>query len=409
MAASVEARLERNVALYGVYVAARDALFWMPVFFLYFSSRLPLDRVLQLEAIYYAAVVVMEVPSGYFSDRVGRRATLLISSSMLLLAYVLFLLDGGFAVFAAAQGLLAAGFAFNSGTDTAFHHDSLALLGRASEYDRREARAARLSFIAGACAALLGGAAATIDLRLAYLLSAVAALVGVGVLVACIEPADHEPAEAGKPQRFVAQLVRCVGYLGRPRLAWLFAFAVLMVALNHVPYEFYQPYLALLMADTDAAARFTPLTTGAHMAATMLIGSYFAGWSVAWRDRVGLGAALLSAAALQLLIIAAMAAVLSPLVAALAVLRTAPRALMTAPLNAAIVPRLEKQHRATYLSIQNLTGRLAFAALLAGLSVGVAAEIDWAALSRMLMSGAAIGALAAAALLLSVGVLRHDD
>ena len=46
--------------------------FWYPIFFLYFLARLPLVQVLQLEAIYYAGVVLLEVPSGWFSDRIGR-------------------------------------------------------------------------------------------------------------------------------------------------------------------------------------------------------------------------------------------------------------------------------------------------------------------------------------------------
>ena len=44
------------------------------------DSTPPVALVLRLEAIYYVAVVVLEVPSGFFSDVVGRKPTLLISS-----------------------------------------------------------------------------------------------------------------------------------------------------------------------------------------------------------------------------------------------------------------------------------------------------------------------------------------
>ena len=50
-----------------------DTMARLPVFFLYFSSHLSLSEVLRLEALYCLAVVVLEAPSGYFSDRVGRR------------------------------------------------------------------------------------------------------------------------------------------------------------------------------------------------------------------------------------------------------------------------------------------------------------------------------------------------
>ena len=73
--------IERNVRLYPLYQAFFNAYFWLPVFFLYFSKHFSLAQVLQLEAIYYLAVVSLEVPSGYFSDVIGRRPTLLTSSS----------------------------------------------------------------------------------------------------------------------------------------------------------------------------------------------------------------------------------------------------------------------------------------------------------------------------------------
>ena len=56
--------LERNVRLYPRYAGLFNALFWIPVFFLYFSQRLALEEVLLLEGLYYAAVVILEVPSG---------------------------------------------------------------------------------------------------------------------------------------------------------------------------------------------------------------------------------------------------------------------------------------------------------------------------------------------------------
>ena len=112
-----------------------------------------LANVLRLEAVYYAAVVLLEVPSGYFSDRIGRRPTLMISALVFIAAYILFMLNGGFAVFAIAQILLAAGIAFNSGTDTSFLYDSLTAAERTDEYAGIEAVAARNGMAASAIAA----------------------------------------------------------------------------------------------------------------------------------------------------------------------------------------------------------------------------------------------------------------
>ncbi len=40
--------LERNLNLYPLYQGLLYAYFWLPVFFLYFSERLPLGQVLRL-------------------------------------------------------------------------------------------------------------------------------------------------------------------------------------------------------------------------------------------------------------------------------------------------------------------------------------------------------------------------
>ena len=72
-----QAELERNLKLYPWYSMALESLFWAPVFILLFASKFSISEVLLLESVYYIAVVILEVPSGYVSDRMGRRPTLM--------------------------------------------------------------------------------------------------------------------------------------------------------------------------------------------------------------------------------------------------------------------------------------------------------------------------------------------
>jgi len=122
--------LQLNIGLYPWFRAASDGHAWITVFFLYMSQSLPLDQVIELSAVYYLSVFLLEVPSGYFSDRIGRRRTLLIAAAAFIASYVCFIVGAGFWWFAAGQFLLATGMAMQSGTDTAFHYDSLKALGR---------------------------------------------------------------------------------------------------------------------------------------------------------------------------------------------------------------------------------------------------------------------------------------
>ena len=145
-------------------------------------------------------------------------------------------------------------------------------------------------------------------------------------------------------------------------------FSVFMTVINHIPYEFYQPYIQLLGGQAP-----TPLLTGLHTALTMGIAAWFAKQSIRLRDYFGTRSALMLSAGVQVVLISLMGFFFHPVVALLLAFRSVPRALMIAPLNAATVPRLQQHHRATYLSIQSLIGRLSFSlclALLAGVSEG---------------------------------------
>jgi len=387
----------RNVRLYPLYQVFFNAYFWLPVFFLYFSEQLSLRRVLQLEAIYYVTVVVVEVPSGYFSDTFGRRRTLLVAAAALVVAYSLFFFGQVFAVFALAQVFLAIGLAFNSGTDTALHFDSLCGIDRAGEYADREASVHRLALLGGAVAALVGGLAAAWHLRIAYGLSLLAALAALVTVWLMVEP-PHQvvPGEETVARRgFARQLAACVGHLRDGTLAWLLGFAILMIVINHVPYELYQPYLDLLLSTraVDLPGRGTPLVTGVITALTMLIASWATARSIRLRDRIGLGATLLLCTTIQVVIMAAMGLVLHEVVLILILLRSVSSAIMQPPMRAAITPRLPQSLRATYLSIQSLAGRLAFAGTLWLLSTGTepGAAADWPRLSSMSRTCAVFG------------------
>jgi predicted MFS family arabinose efflux permease len=352
---------QRNVRLYPLFAAASSALFWMPVFFLFFRSHLPLSRVLLLEAFYYLCVVLLEVPSGYFSDRVGRRATLLISSAGWLGANVAFFFGSSFAVFAVGQVLLAAGMAFRSGTDTAFHFESLAACGQEEAYGQREAMVGRLSLVAGAAAALVGGGVALFDLRWAYALSGLSTAVALVTVFRFVEPPVES--EAGEPPaNFLRQIRACAEQLRDRALAWLFLFSVFGVVINHIPYEFYQPYLQELGL---LGGQGTPLVSGLHLALAMLLASWVAGRSIAIRDRLGLVPTLLLAIAIQTLVMAAMGQMLHAAVVLLILLRSWPRALARAPWRAAVTPRVPQRLRASFLSMISLAGRLSFALTLA--------------------------------------------
>jgi len=398
-------KLQRNLTLYPWYAALFHAYFWLPVYFLFFQSKFDLANVLLLESIYFASVVAMEVPSGWFSDMFGRKRTLVAASLFLCTSYVLFLGADSFNMFAIAQILLAAGIAFNSGTDTSFLLESTQALGVEDEYGQREAFATRANFLGTAVAGVFGGLAAMPDFRGAYVLSFIGA---IGLLIITLRFTEPFPEIQNKNTSRVGlfkQVTSCIGLLRNIRLFWLSAFAVFMIVMNHIPYEFYQPYVEELASQYEIV-KATPLLTSLHLTLTMLVAAWIASKSIQMRDQIGTVGTLISAAGLQLAMITVMHLFVNAPSAIATLLRSCPRALMTAPLNAAVAPNIPASKRATFLSLQSLFGRLGFASTLAIFAYVVGGD-DWASITLMLQWGMWAGIVGLVVLVVTSPVVRE--
>lgn len=387
--------MSRNLELYPLYRGLRGLMFWLPVFFLYFQSILDVADVLILEALYYLGVVIAEVPSGYFSDRVGRRVTLLIAMGAWTAACWLFVLTASFLPFAVAQLGLALGMAFHSGTDSALLYDSLKELGREDEIATHESRAQAWGLGATALAAVLGGAMAGLDLRFAYAFSALAAALAFAVAWRFVEPTRSR---ALPP---VSQVVAVAGRLKDPVLRWLFLFVVAMTVFNHVPYELFQPWLELLLGEAGGGYARTPLAAGVVIGTSFALSSWASTRAADWGAWLGLRRGLFGVMALQATVMAAMAIAVHPIVVGFILLRTVPGALMQPLMLSVVHPRVDSGQRATYLSLQSLAGRLAFSLSLfaTARAVGGLESLDHASMSSILLAylggvGVVFGALA---------------
>ena len=110
-------------------------------------------------------------------------------------ACLAFVSSDHFSVLAFGQIMLATGMALGSGSDTSYHFSVLAALGRSDEYGSREAKAARSLLISQATSALIGGAVATMDLRVAYLFTMASSLVAFAIAAVIGDTADVQATE----------------------------------------------------------------------------------------------------------------------------------------------------------------------------------------------------------------------
>lgn len=349
----------RNLKLYRWFKFMQNLLFWQATWFLFFQSELSAAEAILIYVFYDIATTVLEVPSGYLSDRFGRRLTLIVSAAAGLLSAVMQAVGDGFLVFALAQVALGAHIAFASGTDSSMLYESLDAEGRADEIEEHEVWSWRFSFAGLLLSAVVGGALALYGLRLPYVATAVAFAMLVVVAFRFVEPPEQRVTEAGEYGRLDALREA----LTHPILVWIFGLSLLMYAYSHLPFIFGQPFILNALAGLGLEGQ-APLVSGTVTAIMMGI-SLLTSWiAPGVRKRLGLAGILLLAFGMQIAIAAGLAVSASVLAIALLFLRMVPDSFARPFILARIQPMLPSQTRATYLSIQSLAGRVFFAATL---------------------------------------------
>ncbi|NNE10908.1 MAG: hypothetical protein HKN41_01530 [Ilumatobacter sp.] len=327
------------------------------------------------------------------SDRLGRAITVRLAAASWVVAHTLFLVgDDTFWMIALAQFFLAAGYASLSGTDVTLHYDTLEALGVSDEFERRESRVSAIGYVATAASALVGGALGVIDLRLAFALSLAFA---VAQLVVAMRLAD--PPSTRRADPLGRQLALCARYLRRRFLGWIFFYGVLLVTLEHVAFSLMQPWLTEVLDRPADDVGATPLFAGVVFAITAVIGAVAARSAAPLAERFGTVATLIGLGAISATIVTGMWWTTSIAMLALAVLRSVQGAAAPVLISAAVAPRTERHHRATFLSLNSLAGRLGWGAILLIVSadagdavqatIGTFAWISWTMVAVLIVTG----------------------
>ena len=387
---------DRNVRLYPWFKLFQSLMFTQAIWFLYFQTVLTPAQAIMLYAIGDLATTVLEVPSGYASDRIGRRFTLLLAGICSGIGALLLGFGESFAIFAAGQVMLGAGGAFISGTDSAFLYESLAAGGREDEVEAQELRAWRFSFIALALSAATGGAVALYSYNLTFILTAASLAVSV---IICLQFREQNSSSGALQPGEVVRFGSLWGALKNPVLIWLFVLSVLMYIFSHIPYVFGQPFIQEAL-NTVGLGQDAPWISGIVTTVMMAISVVASLFAKTLRDRIGLTTLLLVAFGMQIMLSGVIALSNAPIVIGILLLRMVPDAFSKPFIIARIQPMLNDDARATYLSLQSLGGRVLFAATLFAASRATVETGDMAYGEIQLVLGAyvAIGCISLAVL-----------
>jgi predicted MFS family arabinose efflux permease len=255
---------ERLVANYYVYRATLSVGFVTPVFTLFLLRTLSFPQVGVLSALYSAVVVLGEVPTGYVGDRLGRRASLLLSVVFSVVSLGGFVVAESFAWFVVLYVLWGLALTFRSGSLDAWLYDLLDERLDADAFTRVRGRGDAVQQWTSAVTMVAGGALYGLDPTSPFVAAVAFNSLGVLALFRLPKSARYTDGEERPPMREILGVVR--ERLTRPPLRALVVYAGLLFAATGVARGYVQPMAVETLGPT-AATLGVDLPAGGAVAA----------------------------------------------------------------------------------------------------------------------------------------------
>src|SRR3989344_4625245 len=184
-----ESNVLRNIKLLNWFNFFIDFRFYYPIAILYFSQvagSFALGKM--VFGVTRISQAIFEVPTGIFSDFIGRKRTIILGAVSVLFAVFCYAL--GFSYWILLIGGIFEGLAFSffSGNNEALLHDTLKEKGMEDKYSHFHGRLSGLPQVSGAISAILGGFIAFYSYSLSFWLSTVSLVICLILSLFLIEP-----------------------------------------------------------------------------------------------------------------------------------------------------------------------------------------------------------------------------
>lgn len=172
---------------------------YMPIIVLFIQSNgLNLREVMTINAIYSMSVAFFEIPSGYFSDRLGRKNSIILGTLFITGQFGIYSLSFDFWTMGLGAMIGGLGASFISGTDSAMLYDTLHILDRKGDYLKWEGRTYAIGTFSEAIAAVIGGwLAYQYGLRYPMYMQVGISCIGVLAALSLVEPPVHKTHNRG--------------------------------------------------------------------------------------------------------------------------------------------------------------------------------------------------------------------
>ena len=388
------------LARYYLFRVTNTSGFFLPVAMVILQDKgYGLEFIGLAYAVYAFAVLLVEVPSGYVGDWLGRRPSLAVGSGVRTAVLGVYPFLPSAEAYLVVHVFWAVGRAFRSGTQDAWLYEILQARFDEAQFARVESRGRMAKLVTDAVTAILGGVFYTMHPALPFVATAAIAVLGIPLLYSFPsverlstddEPTDSEPLTVREAVTVLRLQTR------RPQVRWFVLYAALFYSLFVVTRIYEQPALKSVGVPV---AGFGVLYAGFKLVSAVAASTV--GWLVDNLGTSGIFAALVPVYALAYLSLVAVPLLVVPVL----FLNRGLNTIVSPVRNQYLNDRLDDVGRATVLSGASMVLALVggIARLVAGWGTGVLGPLGF-------FPWAGVGlALAAAVLWVLVSPVRLAD
>ncbi len=243
----------------------------MPIIVLFFKEHgLNLTEVMLLQAIYSLSIALFEIPSGYISDIFGRKKSIVLSTILSFIGYLIFSLYSGFFAFAIAQVLLGIGGSLISGSDSALIYDTLLQIGKERNYTKIEGKNYAVGNFSEAIAGVIGGFLAAGSIYMPIYVETVVIFLSIPIALSLVEPQINFKNKLDKSFKAISEVIK-FAIIDNKKLRWLIVYSSVMGVATLSMAWFTQPilieidipvfYFGILWAGLNISAGITSINS----------------------------------------------------------------------------------------------------------------------------------------------------
>lgn len=238
-------KLESNIRKIYLYETLYSMMFYTPIIVLFYQANgLSMAQIMMIQSFSSIVWIMMEVPSGYFADLVGRKKSLLLNAIFAILSTLILGFGHSFYHFLAAAFFWALAGVFVSGADSAFVYDTLKALGKEKMYKKVWGNVAFYYYIGSSIASVIGGLLGGINFRYPFFAMIAVYLLLIPLTLSLYEP--NRPKVVSGKNRFSDLLKIIHGSVFRnKKIGLLIVYSALIASAISISYWLYQPYLKL--------------------------------------------------------------------------------------------------------------------------------------------------------------------